>query len=202
MSPRGRRPAGEDTRGAIIDAAVAEFSAKGYDGASLRGIARVAGVDPALVHHYFDGKSGLFVEAMQLPGNPGDLLADLLQGPPESVGERVVRAFFRIWEPEPNRAQFVGLLRSAVANDQAAAMLREFLTREVLTRIAAAAGVPGARHRASLAASQMIGVAVLRYLVGLRPLAEVDVEELVAVLAPTLQRYLTDPDLPLRDESS
>jgi AcrR family transcriptional regulator len=195
VTPRGRRPAGEDTRGTILAAALAEFSTKGYDGASMRGIARAAGVDPALVHHNFEGKSALFVESMDLPGNPGEILAGLVDGPVENAGERVVRGFLAVWEPPERRARLVALLRSAVVNEQAAEMLREFLTREVFGRVAATTGLSDVPLRASLAASQMMGVAVMRYVFVLGPLAEADAEDLVAQLAPTLQRYLTDPAL-------
>lgn len=197
MTPRGRRPAGEDTRGAILTSALAEFSAKGYDGVSMRAIARAAGVDPALVHHYFDGKRALFVESMDLPGNPGEILVGLVDGPVETAGERVVRGFLAAWEPPERRSRLVALLRSALVDEQASAMLREFLIREVFGRVAATTGVPDVPLRASLAASQMIGVAVMRYVFVLGPLAEADAEDLVVQLAPTLQRYLADPTLPV-----
>lgn len=94
---RGRRPAGHDTRGAILTAARAEFAARGYDGATMRGIARAAGVDPRLVHHYFDSREVLFVEALELPDVPARLIARVIDGPRADLGARLVRQFFGMW---------------------------------------------------------------------------------------------------------
>jgi AcrR family transcriptional regulator len=189
---RGRRPAGEDTRTAIIDAARTEFSARGYDASSLRAIARLAEVDPALVHHYFDGKAGLFVESMSLPVNPTLLVETILAGPRQDVGEALVRTFFEIWDSSLDRERLVALLRSAVSNDDAARMLREFIAREVFGKVAVAMGVPQPHLRAGMAAAQMIGLAMMRYVIGFEPLVRASPDELVALVAPTLQRYLTD----------
>ena len=190
MSPRGRRPAGEDTRAVILAAAGEEFAAKGYDASSLRAIARSAGVDPALVYHYFEGKSHLFAETMELPVRPAQVVAALLAGPREETGERVVRTFFGIWDSPDGRQRLVGLIRSAVSHEEAARMLREFLAREVFGRVASELGVPDPQLRAGLAVSQMVGVALMRYVLALEPVASAPVEDLVAQLAPTLQRYL------------
>ena len=191
---RGRRPAGEDTRTAIIDAARTEFSVKGYDASSLRAIARLAEVDPALVHHYFDGKAGLFVESMSLPVNPAVLIDTVLAGPREDVGEGLVRTFFEIWDSPPGRERLVALIRSAVSNDDAARMLREFLAREVFGKVAVSTGVPRPHLRAGMAAAQMIGLAMMRYVIGFEPLVAASADDLVALAAPTLQRYLADPE--------
>ncbi len=189
---RGRRPAGEDTRTAIIDAARTEFAVRGYDASSLRAIARLAEVDPALVHHYFDGKSGLFAESMSLPVNPALLIERVLAGPRQNVGEALVRSFFEIWDSPPGRERLVALLRSAMTNDDAARMTREFLAREVFGKVALAMGVPQPHLRAAVAAAQMIGVAMMRYVIGFEPIVGASVDELVALVAPTLQRYLAD----------
>lgn len=188
---RGRRPAGEDARGAIVAAARAEFAARGYDGTTLRGIARAAGVDARLVHHYFAGKEDVFVEALSLPVRPADLVGQLQAGPGELLGERLVRVFFGAWDGQPGREALVGMLRSAVSNEEAARMIQQFLAQNVLARIAAAAPDDDPDLRASLAASQMAGVALLRYVLRVEPLASADVEDLVGLLAPTIQRYLT-----------
>jgi AcrR family transcriptional regulator len=189
---RGRRPAGQDTRTAIIDAARMEFSAKGYDASSLRAIARLAEVDPALVHHYFDGKAGLFVESMSLPINPAFLIDVILAGPREDMGERLVRTFFDIWDSPQGRERLVALIRSAVSNDDAARMLREFLAREVFGKVAESVGVPQPHLRAGVAAAQMIGLAMMRYVIGFEPVVRASVDDLVALVAPTLQRYLAE----------
>jgi len=189
---RGRRPAGENTRAAILDAARGEFSAKGYDASSIRGIARLAEVDPALVHHYFDGKAALFVEAMSLPVNPSALIETILAGPREQVGEGLARTFFRVWDSPQGRERLVALIRSAVSNDDAARMLREFLAREIFGKVAVAVGVPQPELRAGLAAAQLMGVAMMRYVIGFEPLVRASSDEIVAIVAPTLQRYLAD----------
>ena len=103
-----------------MDAACSEFSARGYDASSLRAIARLAEVDPALVHHYFDGKTALFVESMSLPVNPSFLIDRILDGPREQVGERLARTFFDSWDSPQGRERLVALIRSAVTNDDAA----------------------------------------------------------------------------------
>jgi len=196
--PRGRRPAGEDARGAIVTAARSEFAARGYDGTTLRGIARAAGVDPRLVHHYFDGKEDVFVAALELPVSPAELVSRVLDGPPEGLGERLARFFLGTWDPPQGREVLVGLLRSAVSSPEAAHMLREFVAQNVFARIASAVDLPDPQLRADLVAAQLIGAAVLRYVVQVEPLASAPVETLVALLGPTLQRYLTgsEPEAP------
>jgi len=191
---RGRRPAGEDTRAEILDAARAEFSLRGYDASSLRAIARLAEVDPALVHHYFDGKAALFVEAMSIPVNPVFLIDAILAGPREDVGERLAATFFDIWDSPPGRERLVALIRSAVSHEDAARMLREFLTREVFAKVALSMDVPQPHLRAGMAAAQMIGVAMMRYVIGSEPVVGASTDEIVALVGPTLQRYLADPN--------
>jgi len=189
---RGRRPAGEDTRAEILDAARAEFSLRGYDASSLRAIARLAEVDPALVHHYFDGKAALFVEAMSIPVNPVFLIDAILAGPREGVGERLAATFFDIWDSPPGRERLVALIRSAVSHEDAARMLREFLTREVFAKVALSMGVRQPYLRGGMAAAQMIGLAMMRYVIGFEPIVSASTDEIVALVAPTLQRYLVD----------
>ena len=189
---RGRRPGGADTRAAIVDAARRSFAAHGYDRVSLRGIARDADVDPALIHHYFDGKAALFAETMDLPVNPRPIIERLTTGDPERLGWRIIETFLAVWDPPERREVLVALIRSASANDDAARMLREFVTREVFGRIAASVGARDAQLRAGLAASQVIGLAFMRYVVRAPGLAEASNEEIVARLGPVLQRHLVD----------
>jgi len=189
---RGRRPAGEDTRSAILDAARAEFSAKGYDSSSLRAIARLAEVDPALIHHYFEGKAALFVESMSLPVNPSALIDAILVGPREEVGERLAGTFFDIWDSPQGRERLVALIRSAVIQEEAARMLREFLVREVFGKVALSMKITQPELRAGMAAAQMVGVAMMRYVIGFEPIVRASTEEMVALVGPTLQRYLAD----------
>lgn len=189
---RGRRPAGTDTRAAIVDTARTEFAARGYDASSLRAIARLAEVDPALVHHYFDGKAALFVEAMSFPVNPTPLIDTILAGARQDVGERLARTFFDVWDSPAGRERLVALIRSAVSHEDAARMLREFLAREVFAKVALSLDVPQPHLRAGLAAAQMIGVAMMRYVIGFEPIVRAPTDEIVALVAPTLQRYLAE----------
>jgi AcrR family transcriptional regulator len=194
---RGRRPAGEDTRGLILVAARSEFGSRGYDGTTMRGVARAAGVDARLVHHYFDGKEELFVSALGFPARPQEILAAVLTGPVEGVGERLARTIIAIWDSPEGRDRIVALFSGALASPAAARMLREFVTRELLGRIAAALEVDRGELRAALAASHLIGIAFARVVVKVEPLAGLSADELARIVGPALQRYLTDPELPV-----
>ncbi|MEV4887777.1 TetR family transcriptional regulator [Nonomuraea sp. NPDC055795] len=185
----GRRPGSVDTRGEILTAARTVFAEKGFDKATVRGIAREAKVDPALVHHYFNTKEGMFAEAMQLPINPEEVVPALLEGPREEVGERLVRLLLTLTSEEEARQPVIALMRSAMTNEAALAMLREFITNALLFRVADGLGVPHLRIEAAF--SQMFGLVMARYVLQLEPLATADDEELVALIAPTIQRYLT-----------
>jgi len=187
----GRRPAGSGTREAILEAARAAFTTHGYNGASIRQIAKGAGVDPALVHHYFGTKQGIFAEAMHFPFDPSVLIEQVLAGDRGQVGERLVRLFLTVWESEEARAPIVALIRSAVTHEQAAAMLREFVTEALVVKVAGELDVPDAALRPPLIGSQLIGLVFMRYIIKLEPLASADPETLVAAVAPTVQRYLT-----------
>lgn len=193
MSPRSGRRAGDtDTRQEILAAARSRFAEDGYDATSLRSIARLADVDPALVHHYFDGKADVFTAAFELPLQPEVLLPRLLDGPPDELGERVVRLFLGVWRG-PGAEHIVGILRSALTHDAAAAMLREFMTATMLEGVARAVDTDRPRTRAALCASHLVGLGVLREIIGFQALRDLDDEEVVAWVAPTLQRYLTGP---------
>jgi AcrR family transcriptional regulator len=188
----GRPAGGSDRRGAILDAARGQFAAKGYAGASVRGIARAAAVDPALVHHYFGSKDKVFVAAMELPVDPAEVLPGVLAGDPAELGERFVRMFLGLWSRPDFRAPLLGMLRSAFTSEQGATMLREFVGAELLARVAQAAGSRDPL-RVEAAAAQLVGVAILRYVVRLEPIASAAEEDLVRLLAPTVQGYLGSP---------
>ncbi|MEV0827022.1 TetR family transcriptional regulator [Nonomuraea rubra] len=185
----GRRPGSADTRGEILTAARRVFAEKGFDKATVRGIAREAQVDPALVHHYFDTKEGMFAAAMELPINPQQIIPVLLDGPREEVGERLVRMILRLTADEKTRAPVLALLRSAMSNEQAVGMVREFFTSALLYQVADRMGVPHLRIEAAF--SQMLGIVLARYVLKLEPLAGAGQDELVEILAPTIQRYFT-----------
>lgn len=188
MARTGRRPGPTETRGEILGAARQLFGELGYDGATIRGIAREAGVDPALVHHFFGTKEHVFVAAMEFPFHPEDVVAKVVAGPPAQMGERLVRFFLGVWGDSHGRSAFLALVRSASSNERAAAMLREFVTSALLGRIADRVGLP--RLRVELVAAQLMGIALLRFILELEPLVSADDEEIVALVAPVVQQYL------------
>jgi AcrR family transcriptional regulator len=191
---RGRRPAGEDTRGLITEAARSEFADKGYEGTSLRAVARVAGVDPALVHHYFDGKADLFAQSVVLTRvNPAVMVDRVLAGPMDTVGERLVRTFLGVWDDPENQERLVALVRALLTNDEVTVLMREFVTREIVGRVTERTKVSEAPLRGALAASQIIGLATTRYVVRLPAMVAANHDDLARWLGPVLQRYLVDP---------
>ncbi|MHB8497291.1 MAG: TetR/AcrR family transcriptional regulator [Acidimicrobiales bacterium] len=185
----GRRPGNVDTRAEIADAARAAFAEVGYSGASLRAIARRAGVDPALVHHYFVDKAALFVETMQLPIDPRKVKEEASgEG---FNGERLVERFLAQWEQAggPGSPAFLGLVQAMAASSEVADSIREFVAERV-----GLLGAPGddpqtmARRR-SLVSSQLLGVAWTRYIMRMEPMASAPRAEVASWVGPTLERY-------------
>ena len=191
MARTGRRPGRSGTREAILAAARRSFAARGYDATTIRGVARAAGVDGALVAHYFGAKDGLFAAAMELPGAPSEALAEALEGDDDELGARIVSAFLSVWDGPAGGSPLMALLRSATASDRAASVLREFAEREIVGRLAARIGGPDAELRASLTAAHMLGLGVARHVVGIEPVASADPAELAAMIGPRIQGYLT-----------
>ncbi|MHA6805138.1 TetR/AcrR family transcriptional regulator [Salinifilum ghardaiensis] len=187
---RGRRGREEDTRAALLEAARAVFHEHGYDRATVRLIAGRAGVDPAMVNHWFGGKDGLFTAAVALPVNPAEQVSRVLQGDPERIGERIVRRFLTAWD-EAGGGAFAALVRSLAGHEQAVAMLREFLQTALFEQVTTWLGADRPELRAALCATQMIGLGMARYVLRLDPLATAGHDAVVASIAPNLQRYLT-----------
>ena len=187
----GRRAGDSGTREAILEAARGRFADHGYDGATIRGIAADAGVDPALVHHFYGTKERLFVAAMRLPVVPSELLARVVAAGPERLGETIVRTVLGVWETQETREQALALLRSAVTNERAAAMLRGFVTTAILGTIAGVVPAEDAEYRAALAASQIVGLGFARFVICLEPLVSASVDDLATAVGPNVQRYLT-----------
>lgn len=196
---RGRRRADEasDARAQIVAAAAQEFAAHGYDSASFRAIARRADVDPGLVRHYFATKADLFAEAVTAPVRPDPIVREILAGPRDRIGENLVRLLLTSLESPTAQSGVIGLLRTALGHDFAATMLRQFLVREVFHRIADAIGAEDGELRATLAASQVVGLMVVRYGVRAEPLASAPVDEVVRRVGPVIQWHLTGYPLAL-----
>lgn len=189
---RGRRRSGADTREQLLAAARAAFAERGYDGATVRNIAERAGVDAAMVNHWFGGKEALFTASLHIPIDPATVIGEILPGDPEHLGERLVGRFLTVWDATGG-APLASLIRSVASHDAAARMLREFVTRVILARVVGAIAPDRAELRASLVGSQLIGLGMARYVVKFEPLASADHATVVAAVAPTVQRYLTGP---------
>jgi AcrR family transcriptional regulator len=191
--PRGRRPGASGTREAILAAARERFAAHGYDRTRIRDVATDAGVDAALVHYFFKSKDGLFVAAMELPFRPAEVIAPVLAEGVDGLGERLVRRMLTMWDE--NRPALLAIVRGAGAHPEAALALREFVLSEIVGRITATLG--GDQLRATLVGSQLVGLIAVRYIASVEPLASLERERVVELVAPTLQRYL-DGDLRAR----
>ncbi len=187
---RGRPRGGSDARDRILAAAADEFGAHGYDAATMRAIATRAGVDAALVHHYFGTKADLFAAAVGMPLRPDRAVPLILAGPREEVGAGIVRFVLEQMEDAGTRKRAVALLRTSIGNRMATPLLAEFLQRELIGRIAKTLGTPDAELRASLVGSQIAGLLMSRYIVKLPALVSASADELIARVGPTVQRYL------------
>ncbi len=176
-----------------MQAAKEEFAEKGFDKATVRSIATSAGVDPALVHHYFGSKDDLLLAALEVPFDPRRLIATLTADGIAGLGSRIIVQFLSVWDDEQMQAPMVAVLRSSLTSPAAAAQLREGLVRMIMTPIAHLIGEDDAPLRAQLVASQLLGLAVTRYVLRLEPLASADAAALVQPVGTTLQRYLEGP---------
>jgi AcrR family transcriptional regulator len=178
----------------ILDAARRLFAEKGFDTTTVRAIATSAEVDPALVHHYFGSKDQLFLAAMKSPFDPREFIPQITAGGPDQVGVRLVRTFVTMWDGPIGNAG-AALFRSAMSNEWSARLLREFLTTQILRRVLADLRLDPAEApiRASLIATQMAGLAMIRYIIKLEPIASMPVEQLVRLIAPNVQNYITGP---------
>jgi AcrR family transcriptional regulator len=189
----GRRPGASGTREAILAAARRQFGEQGYDRTTLRSVAAEAGVDPALVVHFFGTKQRLFLAGVELPVEPDELVEHVAAGPRDSVGERLATYVLNALEDPDVRSRWVGMVRAAASEPEAANRLRIVLETRVFAPLVKALGVEDAPFRATLAGSQIVGIAMARHVVGVEPLASADPETLAAAIAPTLQRYLVEP---------
>jgi AcrR family transcriptional regulator len=189
----GRRPGDSGTRGRIASAARQQFAAQGYDRTSLRSVAVAAGVDPGLVAHYFGTKQQLFSGVVDLPIDPAVVIPMVMAGDRHEIGHRLAGVLARVLSSPEGVATMTGLVRCAASEPAAAEVIRQRLTRDVLTPLAAALGMDHPDARAALTASQMVGMIMAREVVGLEPLRTLGPEQLMRILGGTIQRYLAEP---------
>jgi len=190
----GRRPGDSGTREAIRAAAIEQFAERGYDRPSMRSIAQQAGVDPALVSHFFGSKHALFVDVVELPFDPAQAIPALFGGGDrEQIGARLAGFLLSVLEEPSARRRVIGLVRAATSEPEAARMVRDLLTREIFAPVVEELRVDDAQLRANLVSSQIVGMVMARYILGLEPLASMAAQDVAAIVGPTLQRYLTEP---------
>ena len=163
----------------------------------MRAIAAAAGVDPALVTHYFGSKQRLFVEVVQLPLDPALVVEQVREGPRTDAGRRLAHLVLAVLESPEGRERVMGLVRSAASEPEAAALLRQLLETRLVGPVAAALGADRAELRATLLGTQLVGLVMVRYVVGVEPLASADADEVAGAIAPVLQQYLTGPLEPI-----
>jgi AcrR family transcriptional regulator len=192
MARTGRRPgAGGDTKEAIHAAARRQFGEHGYEATTIRGVAAEAGVDPALVMHFFGSKDALFAACVEWPFDPDEEVPNLLAGKRSQLGERLVTLFVETWDQEAGRSRIINLLRTALSQEPAQRLFREFLTTRFFGPLVAGTKADRPELRADLAASQLVGLGMIRYVLRFEPLASLPPESVVALVAPAVQRYLT-----------
>ncbi len=188
---RGRRQGEPVSRDAVLRAAKERFAVEGYEKTTLRAIANDAHVDPSMVLYLFGSKAELFRESLRLIIDPDALAAALADGDGD-IGTRMVRTYLGIWEHKDTAASMVAMLQSATSNSDAHAAFRAFMQSYVLTAVSGAlGGGEQARLRALLAATNLVGTAILRYVMRVPPLATLPADGVVRLIAPSVTRYLT-----------
>ncbi len=191
---RGRRPGAPDTRAEVLAAARSSFAEKGFRGTTIRAVAASAGVDPALVHHYFGSKDDLFLAALEMPVDPRELLAPVVAQGPDGAGERLLRTFLSVWDDPDIQVRLLAVVRS-VLSEEGATLLKDGFIPVVVGPVLAELVADRPDVRIPLVSSQVVGLIVTRYLLALPPMAQMPAEDVVARIGPVLQHYLTG-DLP------
>lgn len=196
----GRRPGESGTREAILQAARKVFAQRGYGGATMRAIAREADVDAALIHHFFDSKEGVFQAAITSNYRIGEIIDYIAEADPDTMGERFVRGYLELWNDPATQDPLLALIRSAVSDEDASGLMCDFFADNLVAPLLRTLDASEPELRATLVGSQLVGLAVVRYVIRIEPLASADVESLVRAVGPTIQRYLmadlSSPDWP------
>jgi AcrR family transcriptional regulator len=187
---RGPRPAGSDTREAILEAAREQFAQNGYGRTTMRGVASAAGVDARLVTHYFGSKQELFMESVRLPIDPDVFIARAFDGPPEQLAERVAWGLVGALDDPDTRRTALAIIRAAASEPEAADVIRAVLSERVLTPLTKRLDTDHPELRATFIASQFVGLAMARYVVGIEPLASAPPEQVVRAITPVIDHFL------------
>jgi AcrR family transcriptional regulator len=189
---RAQAPTGE-SRHRIHEAALAQFSQRGFTATTIRSIAEEAGVDPALVMHFFGSKEQLFEACVQWPFDPDEKIAAVVAGGVDRAGEAIVTLFVETWDARDGRNPIVALLRTALGQQSSERLLRDFLELRLLVPLIEALGLEDAELRSGLIAAQLLGLGAARYLLRFEALAALPAAEVIKWVAPTVQRYLAEP---------
>jgi AcrR family transcriptional regulator len=192
MRPIGRRPGNPDTRQVLLETARRMFADTGFDKTTIRDIAAGAGVDPALIRHYFGTKAELFRETMGWPLEPAAVAAQITDGPSDQIGVRLTRVFFELWERPDSRAPLMAILRGAATHEESASLVRQFIGGRLYPQLAGVLDGPDAELRIDLAMSQLLGIAYLRHILRVEPIASTPVDEIVNRVAPVITAHLTE----------
>ena len=185
--PRGKT----DTRNVILAAARGMFADAGYDKTSVRDVAAAAGVDPAMIRHYFGSKAELFRATMGWPFEPAEIAARVTAGDRSEIGERLTRVFFEAWEQPESRAPLLAILRGAATHDESAHLVRQFIQGQVYSQIAASLKQSDAELRIDLAMGQLLGIAYLRHILRVEPIASTSVGDLIDRVSPVITAHLS-----------
>jgi AcrR family transcriptional regulator len=189
----GPRGGGADTREDILAAARKSFSEKGYAGTTLRAVATAAGVDVALIAYYFGSKDSLFAATMDVPFSPAEIIDEAFADGVDAAGPRLVEMFLGLWEGEHSGPAIQAMFRAAATHEQAQLTLSEFATTAIVRRYTKHITADHAERRSALVATQLVGMAMLRYILKIEPVVSMSREQLIADLGTTLQHYLTGP---------
>jgi len=191
----------DDVRAAVLDAAKAAFRARGYMGTTVKGVAAAAGVAPEVVKRYYANKDALFAAALRLPFDPTSAVPALIAPGLDGMGERLVRGTLDLMRDDEVREDLMALFTAGRSAGKAAGSLTDFLEHSVIDKVVASLGVPDARMRVALVSSYLTGVAASRYVLRIEPLASATDEQVVRMVAPTIQGLL-DPSKPLPGSSA
>lgn len=184
----GRRPGAGSSRGAVLEAARREFARVGYDRATVRSVASAAEVDPAVIYHFFGSKAGLLEAALEFPV-PADVVAEFLEGG-APTGEQLITFVLSLWEDPEVAERLTAMLRVAATHPDGSAAVTTLIERVLIGPLTEAIGEPDARLRAGLVASQIAGLALVRLVVPIEPMANSSIAELAGPIGETLDRYL------------